>query len=152
MSLATASLIVAVLAFLVASAALYLALRQTKASELTAKIEQSRRDEEIHQAKHDKSADVTVKVLETASNEFPKIGVHNAGPAPASDVFVTFGRAHDGRSAPNIDWRRLRGELGRDDYLEARLDLSAQATKRFSVRLGWRDGNGQHLHDKVIVS
>ena len=114
------------MALIVASAALYLALRQTKASEVTAKIEQDRRDEEIRQAKHDKSADVTVAVLEIASNELPKIGVRNAGPAPASDVFVIFIRAHDGRPAPHIDWRRLRGELSRGEYLEARLDLSAQ--------------------------
>ena len=114
------------MALIVASAALYLALRQTKASEVTAKIEQDRRDEEIRQAKHDKSADVTVAVLEIASNELPKIGVRNAGPAPASDVFAIFIRAHDGRLAPHIDWRRLRGESGRGEYLEARLDLSAQ--------------------------
>jgi hypothetical protein len=58
--MATASLIASVLALIVAGIAVYLALRQTKASEATAKIEQSRRDEEIAQAKHAKSADVTV--------------------------------------------------------------------------------------------
>jgi hypothetical protein len=49
----TASLIISALALIVAGIAVYLALRQTRASEATAKIEQSRRNEEIVQAERD---------------------------------------------------------------------------------------------------
>jgi hypothetical protein len=146
-----ASLIVSALAFIAAGIAVYLALRQTKTSEATAKIEQSRRGEEIAQAERDKRADLTVAIMPTASNESPKIWVRNDGPAHASDVFVIFIRAHDGRPAPHIDWGRLRGELAPNDYLVARLGLTAHSTKRFSVRFGWRDGNGDHLRDSVLV-
>jgi hypothetical protein len=148
---ATASLVVSVLAFVVAGIALYLALRQTRASEATAEIEQERHHEEIAQAKRDRSADVTVGIMDTADNEYPKIGVRNRGPAPASEVFVIFIRAYDGRPAPDIDWHRLRGEVSSGGYLEARLDLAARSSKRFSVRVGWRDGNGQHLRTSAIV-
>jgi hypothetical protein len=142
-----ASLIVSALAFIAAG----IALRRTRASEATAKIEQSRRGGEIAQAERDKRAEVTVAIMPTASNESPKIWVRNGGPAHASDVFVIFIRAHDRRPEPHIDWGRLRGELAPHDYLVARLGLTAHSAKRFSVRFGWRDGNGDHLRDSVLV-
>lgn len=148
MQLDIASLIVSALAFIAAGIAVYLALRQTRTSEAT---QQSRRGEETAQAERDKRADVGVAIMPTASNESPKIWVRNDGPAHASDVFVIFIRAHDGRPAPHIDWARLRGELATNDYLVARLGLTAHSTKRFSVRFGWRDGNGDHLRDSVLV-
>ena len=43
------------------------------------------------------------------------------------------------------------GESPERDDLETRLDLAALSTKHFSVRLGWRDGNGDHLRDSVLV-
>lgn len=148
MQLDIASLIVSTLAFIAAGIAVYLALRQTRTSEAT---QQSRRGEETAQAERDKRADVAIAIMPTASNESPKIWVRNDGPAHASDVFVIFIRAHDGRPAPHIDWARLRGELATNDYLVARLGLTAHSTKRFSVRFGWRDGNGDHLRDSVLV-
>lgn len=148
MQLDIASLIVSALAFIAAGIAVYLALRQTRTSEAT---QQSRRGEETAQAERDKRADVAVAIMPTASNESPKIWVRNDGPAHASDVFVIFIRAHDGRPAPHIDWARLRGELATNDYLVARLGLTAHSTKRFSVRFGWRDGNGDHIRDSVLV-
>ena len=148
MQLDIASLIVSALAFIAAGIAVYLALRQTRTSEAT---QQSRRGEETAQAERDKRADVAVAIMPTASNESPKIWVRNDGPAHASDVFVIFIRAHDGRPAPHIDWARLHGELATNDYLVARLGLTAHSTKRFSVRFGWRDGNGDHLRDSVLV-
>lgn len=148
MQLDIASLIVSALAFIAAGIAVYLALRQTRTSEAT---QQSRRGEETAQAERDKRADVAIAIMPTASNESPKIWVRNDGPAHASDVFVIFIRAHDGRPAPHIDWARLRGELATNDYLVARLGLTAHSTKRFSVRFGWRDGNGDHLRDSVLV-
>ena len=148
MQLDIASLIVSTLAFIAAGIAVYLALRQTRTSEAT---QQSRRGEETAQAERDKRADVAIAIMPTASNESPKIWVRNDGPAYASDVFVIFIRAHDGRPAPHIDWARLRGELATNDYLVARLGLTAHSTKRFSVRFGWRDGTGDHLRDSVLV-
>ena len=148
MQLDIASLIVSALAFIAAGIAVYLALRQTRTSEAA---QQSRRGEETAQAERDKRADVAIAIMPTASNESPKIWVRNDGPAHASDVFVIFIRAHDGRPAPHIDWARLRGELATNDYLVARLGLTAHSTKRFSVRFGWRDGNGDHIRDSVLV-
>ena len=148
MQLDIASLIVSALAFIAAGIAVYLALRQTRTSEAT---QQSRRGEETAQAERGKRADVAVAIMPAASNESPKIWVRNDGPAHASDVFVIFIRAHDARPAPHIDWGRLRGELATNDYLVARLGLTAHSTKRFSVRFGWRDGKGDHLRDSVLV-
>jgi hypothetical protein len=149
--MAAVALIVASLSLIVAGIALYLAIRQTRATETTAKIEQSRRNEEIAQAERDRRANVTVEIVATASNEYPKIGVRNHGPAHASDVFVIFIRGHDGRPAPNTDWNRLRGDLAPGKSLVARLGLTPQTTKSFSVRLGWRDGNGTHVQQSVLV-
>jgi hypothetical protein len=56
-----------------------------------------------------------------------------------------FVRAHDGRPTPDINWHRLRGELAPGKSLVTRLGLTAQSTQRFSVRLGWQDGNGSQI-------
>jgi hypothetical protein len=141
------SLALAVLALAVSCLSLVYA-RHAVAGEGLTEIEQERRRDEVRREAAGRLADVTVELSLPAAKASRQIGVRNAGPAPATDVLITYLEANDGLSPPDTSrWSQLRRELGPGQSSWANAGLSVKSSRRFRGAVDWRDGNGTHRRE-----
>jgi hypothetical protein len=139
------SMAIAVLALAVSCLTLVYA-RHAKAD--LADIEQERRKEEVGREAAGRLADVTVELSPPAVKASRQIGVRNAGPAPATEVLITYLEARDGLPPPDTSrWPQVRRELGPGQSSWTKAGLTANSSKRFRGTLDWRDGNGMHRRE-----
>jgi hypothetical protein len=137
-----------------AAAALY-TRRQAIATEDTARIEKDRRRDEIataaRQLEASQRADVAIKLSLPTANATRKIELHNAGPADAEILIVTYQDADDGRPAPDTTAsRHLSGRLPAGHSKEVVAGLTEESSRRFRVATEWRDGNGAHREETTL--
>jgi hypothetical protein len=141
------SLALAVLALAVSCLSLAYA-RHAKAGEDLNEIEQERLKDEVRREATGLLADVTVELSLPAVKASRQIGVRNAGPAPATDVLISYLEADDGLPPPDTSrWSLLRSELGPGQSSWANAGLTPMSSKRFRGAIDWRDGNGTHRRE-----
>lgn len=122
--------------------------RHAKAREDLAEIEQERRKDQARRETGGLLADVTVELSLPAAKAYRQIGVRNAGPAPATNVLITYLEANDGLPPPDTSrWSQLRRDLGPGQSTWANAGLTAKSSKRFRGMVDWRDGNGMHRRE-----
>ena len=141
------TLALAVLALAVSCLSLVYA-RHAKAGEDLTEIDQERHKDEVRQEATGRLADVTVELSLPAVKASRQIGVRNAGPAPATDILITYLEANDGLPPPDTSrWSQLRSELRPGQSSWANAGLTAKSSKRFRGAVDWRDGNGTHRRE-----
>ena len=141
------SLVLAVLALAVSCLSLVYARHAEARADLT-EIELERRKDEARREAGGRLADVTVELSMPAAKASRQIGVRNAGPAPATNVLITYLEATDGLPPPDTShWSLLRRELGPGQSTWANAGLTAKSSKRFRGTVDWRDDNGTHRRE-----
>jgi hypothetical protein len=139
----------------ISAAAVIYTRRQAIATEDAARIEKDRRLDEIaaaeRQLEASQRADVTIKLPLPIANATRKIELHNAGPADAEILIVTYQDADDGRPPPDTTaWRHLSGPLSAGQSKEVVAGLTDESSGRFRVATEWRDENGAHREETTL--
>lgn len=144
------ALLISALALIVSGLSVRYSRQQSRSGAAMASIEAARRAEEVARAaaneERAKHADVDVKLAPRVANSSDELIVCNKGPAPASEVSVSFVRP---LSAGGVDSAfggiaQRHFDLRPGDSEVLRLSADFDTAPRYEVAVYWTDPAGDH--------
>ncbi len=151
-----AALLISALALLVSAFSVRYSRQQSRSNAALARIEADRRAEEVTRAtaaeERAKQADVDVRLAPLEANSTEVLIVSNGGPAPASEVTVSFIRALSSGSVDGAlgEIARHHFDLRPGDSETLRLSPDFESAPRYEVAVRWTDLAGDHERVRVI--